>query len=368
MKNLIRIGLVSIMVFSGPLLASEVVGVDIDSLKYRIANHKLNCEYDDFQPLSYAEFTDMRNNKIITNEQAENLIDYAYKARNPILYRKSDETIMPQSYSLNFLWIHKDKQTFGEKSHLMGEDQIQFQNKILNPIRDWQSKQPQVNINFWYDPQMIANEDSVIKTTKNELEKNGVCLGKVNFNSIRSINIVNDNKILFETDIAVYFRVDLAKALIADHVMRNHQGVKYVINIDCDISAVTCEHLFDQKTLDDLNGPGYIFGSSKMAPEENSFIILNKEFALEWNKKSVIDPAIKNALIKIKDGENPTHDVVFKQYSFFKPWMYQEHYERTGKDYLPICAGKLMIFPASQFGMHSGYTEQEIECLKRALH
>jgi hypothetical protein len=37
--------------------------------------------------------------------------------------------------------------------------------KVINPILDWRTKQPDAYINFWYDEEMVSNE-GVINTKK----------------------------------------------------------------------------------------------------------------------------------------------------------------------------------------------------------
>lgn len=100
--------------------------LDIEPLKYLIATHRLTGtdwkqDENDFHPLSHKEFINLQKEGTITEEQAEELINYAYDALNPILFKKSDKIIDAESYSLNFLWIHNKKQNLKETDHLMGE-------------------------------------------------------------------------------------------------------------------------------------------------------------------------------------------------------------------------------------------------------
>ena len=222
--------------------------VFIGSLKKRIYDHIEHDLKESFNPLSYDKFIELQKEGKITAEETEELLDYAEEVGSLILFRKAEEKITPDMYSLNFLWIHA--KFLEEPGHLMGSDDNSLRKNIIYPILDWHVKQPEANINLWYDGKMIKNPASTIASTLKVLSNyEFVDLSKIKFRDIREIDLANENHDLFEEEIGIFFRVDLAKALIADHITRNG---KIAVNIDYDIVAIPNEHLFDLKTLTKL--------------------------------------------------------------------------------------------------------------------
>jgi hypothetical protein len=334
----------------------------LDNLKYQIGSHRVFGGDGTFQPLSYREFVRLQETGAITPQQTGQLIKYAECCSNPILFAVSDKSIDFSSYSLNFLWLHKEPLLSPPLSHLMGDDERQFQKQIFEPIFDWQSKQPGANINFWYDSYMIVGDVvNVIDTTKEKLKQMGIILDNLNFRDIRTISIVNSHAHLFKESVEIYFRVDFAKILIADHIMR-HEDVQYPITIDGDVVAVSREQLFAESTLERLNNLGCIFGATKGSGPENSFIMLNSRLALNLHFKIMIEPWL---------GEEPCINVyyLFSRYQQeFVPAMVAKAYEETG-EWWTDTEKKVMIFPTSQHGSTSLYSDEGVRAsLKAALH
>ena len=318
------------------------------------------------EPLSYCQFLQMQSDNIISRKQGDDLIDHAYAEAAPILFRKAEESVSPSMYSLNFLWIHKAK--LSEGGHLMGADENAFMRRVLDPLVDWQTKQPEAVINFWYDSTMIG-ETTIEETLRALRERRPIDESRIRFRDIRSIPFVGENPGLFKEDVPVYFRVDLAKAITADYVLRQ-DGLAYVVNIDNDIVAVVREQLFDQQTFAALQGVGYTFGSAGGAEEENSFIVLHNDDTLntlETHRIYVIDAAKKT--FELNGGRASSQDV-FAKYPDFKTVMRKKFEQRTGKRWLDQHIqvwGKPMIFPGSQFGVVGGYKEDMLRLLRTAL-
>lgn len=336
----------------------------IECLKYQIEHHKIPND-DSFNPLGYCE---LQENKELSTAQKDELTEHAYKVGNPILFKKAEQTIPFTDYSLNFLWIHKDKMT--ESGHLMGSNDKSFIINVLNPVKDWQAQQPEARINFWIDSAMIDNLDAVIQRSKEILAKNDTDLTYFRFRDIRDIGIVKEYENLFLSSIPVYFRVDLAKAIIADYVIKN-DGINYAINIDNDITAITRNHLFDQKTLNELHNIGYAFGTASAAEEENSFIMLyNNPNTINNHFNLVIKSAIDEANNKLaKEYPIGAQDVFYK-YKNFKSAVriaYRQITNIKWKNQVYESFGKYMIFPSTQFLGLSTYKPEEMPALKKAL-
>lgn len=327
---------------------------------------------EEFSPLSYCDLEKLYNDKNgITKKQRNDIIKESYYAGNPVLFINSKKIIKDSDYSLNFLWIN-DKKLENEK-HLLGQNEILLKQHVLDPIMDWRYKQPNAYINFWYDGNMVSEE--ALENTKQILNTK-VSLERIKFRNIRDIPLVQQNSRLYGENNPVYFRVDLSKAIIADYLM-NTENITYSVNIDADIVAITKEHLFDKKTIDELEDLGYAFGSAGtrgiFTSQENSFIMLYNDKNLETSKSHtnlVVSLSIEKAhqYLDQNVGEKLPSELVYYKYESFRDEMRYKYYMRNKILYKPKynMLGKAMIFPKSIFGS-SGYSIEQIKILKKAL-
>tara|TARA_R100001163_G_C5068494_1_gene208947 strand:- start:17244 stop:18362 length:1119 start_codon:yes stop_codon:yes gene_type:complete len=322
--------------------------------------------------LSYDRFNELIRNNKISGVEAEELIDYGYENENPILFRKSDRVILDNEYSINLFYINKDK-IANEDGYLFGTNLEKFKNFVSDPINDWINKGHKSEINFWYDGKTV-NENQIRNTKK--------MFPDVNFKDIRMIPFVIKNPEMMDLGVLIYYRVDLAKALILDFEIR-YNNKKYAIVSDGDVAAIIKDQLFDENTLEKLDNLGFIYGTSGGADEENSFMILynnpNKSVSkflnetlpqnvVDRHRTYVIDKSKKHFIIK--NGNVGDQDI-FNLYSpnnGFKVILKQIAKEITGKRYrckFDLC-GKNMIFPKSSFGS-LGLTQDNVDILKQAL-
>ena len=323
----------------------------VDEIKERIEN------FD--EPISYCQFMDFVKQKQITERQSEDLIDCAYGHDNPILFRPAAKSIPPEHYSLNFLWL--SSAVVLEKYPITGEEEEQLQKNILQPLSDWQAKQPEAKINFWYDGNSVKNGS--IERTKDRLKQIGFHLENLRFRNLQDILALKSNPDLFDGRLPLFFRIDLAKAAVMDHVLRIDK-LPYVATIDSDVAAITRGQFFDQRTLEALNSHGYIFGVA-FAQEENSFIILSnnaEKDIVKMHQEHVLNNAIIIAQKKLLEGQPVAAETVFHRYVHFRAAINKIHGPRNSK----LGKGKNMIFPPSQFG-GGGYSKHQISALKKAL-
>ena len=335
---------------------------DFDLLKDRVGYDNTGVR-DDY--LSYQEFTDLMKSQKITHEQADELIRYAHEYCNPIIFKMPENTVPYSDYCLNFLWIHAKKNNYSKAQHMFGDDDTKLEQEILDPIKDWHSKQPGVNINFWYDDQMLEYSAENIENTKRYLSNAGVKFDAINFVSIRNIEKVKGNAVLFNDKRTIFFRVDFAKVLIADHIM---EEFKYAITVDSDVTAIKREQLFDKATVDELDNMGYVFGSHSLAPQENSFVMLGKDKAKDLHVKFMIEKSISRAYKSLSDNKDDSlsHSYVFDNYSMFKNVL--SHTATNDLKYQrQHIHGKPMIFPDSQQGSNA-YSMEDIAILKKKLY
>jgi hypothetical protein len=342
-----------------PFCAQKSQSEIYNCLKDQIASHKP-------EPLSYIDLLSLINESLITKEEAIKLIIYGYNEAgfgNPLLFLKASESVAPKEYSLNFLWIHKN--LLSEPGHIMGSDDQQLNKHVISPLKDWQSKQPEAYINFWFDGHLVNSTH--VQKTRDLLQTSGLDLKQIRLRDIRDIPSVNQESRLFDTDIPIYFRVDLAKALIADHVLRNDK-LPFVVNADSNVVAIVRSQLFDYPTLMALKNIGYSFGTADMAEQENSFIMLHNSPTIKTLERhtNMLDQAVSKA--KMKNYKIDPQDA-FSEYRNFKKEMRVLFRNKTGKTWPSQDIqenGKPMIFPKSQFGI-GGYSEKDVEFLRKAL-
>jgi hypothetical protein len=105
----------------------------VEQLKKRIEN------FD--EPISYCQFMDLQIKNQINQQQADQLVDFAYAHDNPVLFRTAAKIIASERYSLNFVWLSPSM--VEEQYPITGNDEERLQKNILRPLSDWQSKQPE---------------------------------------------------------------------------------------------------------------------------------------------------------------------------------------------------------------------------------
>lgn len=311
------------------------------------------------EPLSYCQFIAMRDNGSITIKEAEQLIDYAYTHNNPILFKPAAENIASTQYSLNFLWLSAE--IVDKRDLLTGSDKAQFERNLITPLLDWQKKIPQTMINYWYDGTMVKNES--IQHSKDYLQYSGINTNFVRFRNIRDIKTIQNNAELFTTNIPIYFKIDLTKAVIADSILTIDK-IPYVATIDNDVAAITKEQLFDQRTLDATIKYGYIFGTA-FTQEENSFILLHNSLSFDIaaiHKKEVLDASISIAKDKLRSRQEIEPQLVYWRYAYFRSTVNKIR----GREKKVMNISKNMIFPQSIHG-GGGYSDSQITALKKAL-
>ena len=346
-----------------PFCAKKPTGEILTCLKSQIATFKP-------EPLAYEDLINLIEERQVTEHDAIGLVKYGYEERigNPILYLKAREEIKANHYSINLLWMHQE--ALHASGHLMGQNDQLLARHVINPLNDWQSKQPDASLNFWYDGKLVPSTN-ILETVK-RLQLSGLDLKTIRMRDIRDLPYVQKKVGLFDTTLPIYFRVDLAKAVIADDVLRN-EHLPFVVTTDSDVAAIVKTQLFDDPTLTALKNVGYAFGSAGAAEEENSFIMLhnsNELTTLDIHKSVVIDAAVLKTESNGYDKSNAQAQAVFSQYSIFRSAMRKAFQNKNGQTWSSLNiqkTGKFMIFPPSQFGVLGGYPDNEIPSLKRAL-
>lgn len=268
--------------------------------------------------------------------------DLAYRLNHPYIYPISKIPVPTSDYNLNFLWVNlnpqdriqnmaqnifKDGLNTAENDNsikdpkslrALEKKEVSLENRDLEKwkqikesftykISRWADIHPGARINLWYDSALVTQQaqQKTFEMMKSISESRGVNL---KLKDIRQLPIItteikdspNETKNSLHPGTQLYYRVDLLKALIADHMMSSAEE-KYSVVLDIDVEPMTSQQMFDQRTLDYLSTNGYVFdrGSGRF---ENSFFIFNKEKndLQQIHREAIIDEAEFN----IKDLRN----------------------------------------------------------------
>ncbi|MGK5593750.1 MAG: hypothetical protein ACSNEK_00130 [Parachlamydiaceae bacterium] len=234
----------------------------------------------------------------LTIEQQKFIYTAAFHHNNPYLFELADRKITPQEYSLNFLWINKtplskEKTIFFGKGATEEDAQLDFYKKFILPIAKWIRKNPETPANIWIDSEMTPLEvvdrvNSFLQEELNGASHSGIC-----FKDIRSLEVVQQNPDAFHAKIPVYLRVDLGKAIVADHAMRNRHH-QYFVLADLDVTPISRKNLFDKRTLEFLDDYGFVMAKRGGFFYENSFQIFNSsnEQLIQSHRRVIIDSTI----------------------------------------------------------------------------
>lgn len=317
MKQSVKFFLVgfSLVVAFDVLAECPVPGYTLkECLAYQIKHHRLPDQEGEkiFEPLSNSALRKFARDERITKMELSDLVRVAYASGHPLIYTRDDspEKITSDQYSINLMWLHHDRVTPG--GHIFGGSDEQLSEKVISPINNWRSKHADVEINYWYDGRMV-DSDAIANTAARLTTSNVI------FRDVWDIELVKDNKkvfkkALFTTDqkdnygpvdrSPIYFRVDLAKALIKDQILKENKQI--AIFTDLDVVAISIPHLFDRKTMRDLKDIGLVLGAGPRPNDpnfkstENSFLILSNfnQDAVQKHRKEMIDFFIDYAKTK----------------------------------------------------------------------
>lgn len=170
----------------------------------------------------------------IQSKQA--LYDAAYIYNNSYIYEPSELPIKPDQYSINLMWINKEK--IPDSQEFLFDNKDEFEKKFIEPVSKWAKAHPESVINIWVDIEM-ATSDAIERSKKallNALE--GTSHGKINFRDVRSLDIVRSNSEVFNEQMFIYFRADLLRAIVADDTLRKKE-TKFCVYGDLDMEPLS---------------------------------------------------------------------------------------------------------------------------------
>jgi len=236
-----------------------------------IFNDTENCS------LSYAAICEKLHNRgCFSQENLDVCIDRAFILKNHNIVIPSNGEVNVHDYVLNFLWINLDCQdrekNVAQSVFGLGINK-EHETEFLGKVEVWANDHPGAKINLWIDTALVT--ENAVKQTFLRLREMSSSSGvDLSLCDIRSLGKVRENmNRYFHPSIPVYFRVDLAKVLIADELMLHPDTFKYVVVSDIDIGSQPTQILFDTRTIGFLKEYGYVFNGCGVSDFENSFFI-----------------------------------------------------------------------------------------------
>jgi hypothetical protein len=193
---------------------------------------------------------------------------------------KAIECPSPSEYSINLMWINRDlneQQLFIHPS----KDEASLNKNFLDPIFEWAFLHKDAVVNIWFDSTFISPQ--AIKNTETALEHRLVHLKEkpiapILLRDIRTLHKVAIYPNVFSNKIPVYFRVDLARMIIALELLSTSTKPTYFVYADVDMKPLTPEEFFDAETIRKLKEYGFVMAKVPLAEPgtfENGFQIMS---------------------------------------------------------------------------------------------
>lgn len=228
-------------------------------------------------------------------DERKKLYKVAFDFNNPYVHEPADVPVAANAYSVNLMWINKSKIP-SDQEYLMSED---FKDKFIEPVSRWVEKSPGTPINIWIDSEMATPQaiQKSEKALKKFLKNKSLDDSLVRFRDVRDCSVVQNNPTVFDAQMPIYFRVDLLRAIAADHILSTKES-QYFVYGDLDMDPLSTQELFDKKTVTFLDDLGFVVAKGGHLGFENGFQILNgaNAHAMEAHRKVIIDGSIGMAL------------------------------------------------------------------------
>lgn len=232
----------------------------------------------------------------LSKDKQKILYDVAFNHINPFIFEQPDRPVEANQYSINLMWINKNKMT-AQQQFLLGDSKEDFYKNFVEPVAKWAKANTGSTINIWFDGTLAT--EGAIERSSLALQRalDGTSHGKIIFRDVRSIKTVQENPQAFSETIPVYFRVDLLRALAAEHILSSKE-TKFFVYGDIDMIPLSRQRIFDKRTIDFLNEYGFVMAQGGCSGFENGFYILNgaNEQFMKSHREAIIDINLKEAL------------------------------------------------------------------------
>lgn len=196
-------------------------------------------------------------------------------------------------YSINLMWINQQRNL--TQTDIFPADQSQ---NYVNTLVDWAKKNPDSNVNLWFDGALVSSQAAT--NTQQEIldqaKRIGVDASKFALRDVRGLLAVQNNPEAFGSQIPVYFRVDLLRAIALYELVHRDQK-SWAVYADFDLKPMTKQKIFDRRTLTNLNQHGFVMAKqSNKVGFENAFQIFTyNEQLLQATKLMLIDVNLSRA-------------------------------------------------------------------------
>lgn len=255
----------------------------------------------------------LRQFALLNDRQQGLLCEAAFLYGNPYLHALPEQAVGADRYSINVMWINRDRLPAGQK--YIFEQESAFYKKFLDPLAAWALKHPKGVLNLWYDGEMASEKVVQVSqlAVKNELRD--CAAADVVFRDVRTIELVRTHAHAFTKDVPIYLRVDLLRAIVMDHMLRQ-QEKQFLVYADMDMRPMSAEELFDVHTLMRLADLGFVMAKAidhmLKGGYENGFQICNSahQHFMHSHRRVIIDDTLE---LMLKESiENEEH--VFGSY------------------------------------------------------
>jgi hypothetical protein len=232
---------------------------------------------------------------LLSSDQQRTLYDSAFIYNNSFIHEAADSPITADQYSINLMWINKNK--IPEHQEFLFGNESSFKEKFIYPVSKWAIRNPGSIVNIWVDSEMATSQAIERSRIALELALEGTSHGIIQFRDARSIDVVHSNPRAFSANIPIYFRVDLLRAIAADYTLREKE-TKFFVYGDIDMDPLSGKELFDKRTVNYLNEFGFVMAKGGALGFENGFQILNGDNPqfMDSHRKVIIDLSIEMTL------------------------------------------------------------------------
>ncbi len=194
---------------------------------------------------------------------------------------KTIEQAQHLNYSINLMWINRDfnkDQLFIHPS----PDEVSLNKNFSDIVFKWACLHKDAVVNIWFDsafipPQAIKNTSAALAQRLMRLREETSLAPTILLRDIRTLHKVLAHEKVFSNKIPVYFRVDLARMIIALELLSASKEPTFFVYADMDMKPLPPEELFDLDTMQKLKEYGFVMSKlyGEFANFENGFQIIS---------------------------------------------------------------------------------------------
>ncbi|EKE09711.1 MAG: hypothetical protein ACD_16C00118G0005 [uncultured bacterium] len=181
-------------------------------------------------------------------------------------------TPLRQNFTINFLWINENDDNKKANSSIFPKEKAV---DCLRGMIGFRLANPEAEMVLWYDETLTSQQ--AVDNSRKIVNRSGITM-----RNIRDIDLVKSHAVAFDSARPLYFRVDLARAVVAYHVLKEERDTRDFVCSDFDITPIDCGLLVEKhdKELSEfgmllLKGK-YTHDTGYILQYENSFQVLRR--------------------------------------------------------------------------------------------